>query len=196
MENILKIKDIFSKLISGKIIKIYNITNNKKIKSKLKLNITTKSPSRKQVIMPISINNSNTIISQANIHISNINKLLKDVKSKVFANFICSDNREVIITTNNEVASLDLSMVNKYIKDLNNLGSNNIMSLWLSQSKSYLEILELHYYSKNMNLPITSDVIEEIIKNTRIFNDVVLVFWLYIIKMFLKSDIAVILLWT
>ena len=129
MENILKIKDIFSKLISGKIIKIYNITNNKKIKSKLKLNITTKSPSRKQVIMPISINNSNTIISQANIHISNINKLLKDVKSKVFANFICSDNREVIITTNNEVASLDLSMVNKYIKDLNNLGSNNIMSL-------------------------------------------------------------------
>jgi len=76
----------------------------------------------------MSSNNSNIIISQANVYISNINRLLKDIKSDVSANFMCFNNKEVIITTKKVVASLDLSMIKKYIKNLNNLDSNNIMS--------------------------------------------------------------------
>lgn len=81
--------------------------------------MTTKNPSRKQIIISISINNAKAIISQANKHISNINKLLKDVKSNVSADFIYSNNKEVIITTNKVVAASDLNIVKKYIKKLN-----------------------------------------------------------------------------
>jgi len=53
----------------------------------------------------MNTNNSKIVISQANKHISNINRLLKGVKSNVSADFICSDNKGVIITTN-KVAKL------------------------------------------------------------------------------------------
>ena len=42
---------------------------NNRVKNKLKLNIITKEPSRKQVIIPMSKINSNTTVSQANIYI-------------------------------------------------------------------------------------------------------------------------------
>lgn len=111
------------------IIKIHNITNNKRLKDKPKLNITTKGPSRKQIIILISANNSKTIILQANIYILNINILLKGMTSKVSANFICSNNKEVIITTNKAKASSDLNIVERYVKELNDINSNNVMNL-------------------------------------------------------------------
>ena len=64
----------------------------------------------------MSTNNSNAIITQANEHILNINRLLKGVKSDVSVDFICSDNKGVIATT-----SSDLSIVEKYVKELNNI---------------------------------------------------------------------------
>ena len=47
----------------------------------------------------MSTNNSKAIITQANEHIMNINRLLKDVKSDVSVDLICSDNKGVIATT-------------------------------------------------------------------------------------------------
>ena len=66
VDNIIKIKDTFSKLLAKKIIEIHDIVNSKEKKNKLKLNMTTKNPSRKQVIILISSNNFKAIISQAN----------------------------------------------------------------------------------------------------------------------------------
>jgi len=77
----------------------------------------------------MSVNNSEAIVLQAKIHISNINRLLKDVKSKVSANFIYSNNKGIIIATNKIIASLDLSIVERYVKELNNINSNDGMSL-------------------------------------------------------------------
>lgn len=128
IENILKIKDVSSRLSSNKIIKIHNIVNNDEMKSKLKLNVTTKGPSRKQIIILMRKNNSNIIVSQVNIHISNINRLLKGVKSEILADFIYFNNRKFIITTNKLAATSDLNVIKKYIKKLNNINSNNIMS--------------------------------------------------------------------
>ena len=85
IEEILKIKEVFSKLSPGKIIKIQN---KNRIKNKPKLNITTKEPSRKQTIIPMSSDNINVIILYANKHISNMNRLLKNIKSDVLANYI------------------------------------------------------------------------------------------------------------
>ena len=48
----------------------------------------TKSLSRKQIIISMGTDNSEKIIAQANSYISNINRLLKDVKSEVFTDYI------------------------------------------------------------------------------------------------------------
>ena len=122
----------------------------------------------------MNINNSEIIISQANKHISNINKLLKDMKSDISADFICSNNKEVIITTNKAVALSDLNIVKKYIKELNNINSNDIISPQLSQFKLYFKILGILYFLENINLPITFNIIEIVTKNTHISNDIVL----------------------
>ena len=57
-------------------------------KDKPRLNITTKNPLRKQIIIPIESNNAEKIIAKANTHVSNINKLLKEVKSEILVDFI------------------------------------------------------------------------------------------------------------
>ena len=62
--------------------------------------MTTKGLSRKQIIILISSDNISIIISQANKYISNMNKLLKNIKSDISANYIWSDNKDIIITTN------------------------------------------------------------------------------------------------
>ena len=61
-----------------------------------------------------------------------------------------------------------LNMVEKYIKDLNNVDLSNIMSLRLPQSKSYLKILGILYFVEDTNLPIISNIIEWIIYSSYI----------------------------
>ena len=55
-----------------------------------------------------------------NTYIMNINRLLKGVKSKISTNYIHSDNK--LITSSN------LNIVKKYMKELNNVDLNNIIS--------------------------------------------------------------------
>ena len=62
--------------------------------------MTIKRLSRKQIIILISRENINIVILQANVHISNIKRLLKTIKSNISADFICSNNKGVIIITN------------------------------------------------------------------------------------------------
>jgi len=69
---------------------------------------------------------------KTNTYISNINKLLKRVKSKISVDFIWSDNKRLLITTNKVATTSDLNIVKKYIKNLNNVDFNDIMSLRLS----------------------------------------------------------------
>ena len=66
------------------------------------------------------------------------------------------------------------------------------MSLKLPQSKSYLKILDISYYIKNMNLFITTNIIERVLQITYISNDIVLTSHSYIIKVSPKSNIAII----
>ena len=75
----------------------------------------------------MSSNNINIIVLHANVHIANINRLFKNIKYNVSANFICSDNKGVIITTNKMAAALDMNIINKYIKELDNINSNIVM---------------------------------------------------------------------
>ena len=94
------------------------------------------------------------LCAQSNTHITNINKLLKGVKSKISTNYICSNNKRIIIMTNKIAISPNLKIVEKYIKELNDIDSNNIMSTRLLQSKSYFKILGILYFLEDPNLPV------------------------------------------
>ena len=113
-------------------------------------------------------------MAQSNVHITNINGSLKGIKSEVVVNFIRSDNKGIIVTTNKVVAISDLNVVEEYIKNLNNVNSSNVMSFRLSQLKLYLKILDISYFVEDTNLFLTSDIVERVIETTHIFNDVVL----------------------
>jgi len=87
IKNIVKIKENFLNLLAQKVKEVHKVLNNLK-KNKSKLNITTKSPPRKQVIILMSLLNTNKFIAKSNQHIANINIFLKNVKSNILADFI------------------------------------------------------------------------------------------------------------
>ena len=117
--------------------------------------------------------NSNSIervMAQLNVHVTYINRSLKDIKSEVVVDSIRSNNKSIVVTT------LDLNIIEEYIKNLNDVNSSDVMSSRLPQSKSYLKILGILYFVENTNISLTSDIIKRVIEITYIFNNVVLAF--------------------
>jgi len=88
MKNVIYIKDIFPKLPTKKVIEINDIVNNKAGLKKPKINMTTKSPLRKQIIISINTYNSKIIGNFTNTHIANINRCFKEAKSATITDFI------------------------------------------------------------------------------------------------------------
>ena len=70
--------------------------------------MTTKEPSRKQIIIPMNNKNKLQFIKNLSSHIANINRILKNIKSKIVADFNRVENSGIIITTNKVAAPLDL----------------------------------------------------------------------------------------
>jgi len=52
------------------------------------------------------------------------------------------------------------------------MNTEDIQSMQLPQSKSYLKILGISYLIKGMNIPINASIIETIIKTTHVFNNI------------------------
>jgi len=172
INEIIRISEVFLKLLANKVLEIHKILNNIGQNKKPKLNITMKDSSRKQVIVFMSTNNILKVIVNANTYVSNINQLLKGVKSEVSVDFIFFDNRGLLLTTNKVAISSDLNIIEKYLKDSNDIEHEEDISPKLLQSKSYLKILSISYFVKSMNLLIFSNIVESIIKSTHIFNDI------------------------
>ena len=99
VSSILKLKENYPTLLLGKIKVIHKmITNMDKVKPYIRM--TTKSLSRKQIIVLISkINTKNIMVSSAN-HVTNINRVLKNIKSKVIVGYICLETIEITIVSN------------------------------------------------------------------------------------------------
>ena len=97
-----------------------------------------------------------------------------------------------MIITNKVVLLLDLSIIEKYIKNTDVIQSNNIIAPRLSQLKFYLKILNILYLIEDTNVSITSNVVKRIINFMHIFNNVVLTSKIRFIKALPKSDIVVI----
>ena len=83
--------------------------------------MTTKGPSYKQVIVPMDSENSKKFISLSGDHVTNLNHALKNIKSETIVNFICVNYRGLIITSNKVALLLDISIINRYVKNCNNV---------------------------------------------------------------------------
>ena len=108
------------------------------------------------------------------------------------ANYICTNGKGIIITTNNIASLSDLQAIEKYVKSTSYINSDQVQSLRLPQSKSYLKIVGISYLSKATNSYISSDEVKRILKNNHIFNNVVLALKPRIVKISPKLDIAII----
>ena len=138
--NILKIKEAFPALPNKRILEIHNATfptlNNKG----KKIQPTTKGLSRKQAIVPIFSNLTNSIMKDANNHIFQINSYLKNIKSTLCAEFICPCPGDISIIT------------------------NEVLALCLPQSKLYLKITSIPYLHSDGN-KISSDNVTDFMKH-------------------------------
>ena len=134
--------------------------------------------------------NAELIVNSAHIHISNINKCLKNSKSNIFADFIRYNASGIIITTNTPANDLNLSTIKNYLKNVQNVNPDSIESPRLPKSKSYMKIVGLPYLSK---LGVMSpDIIEGVLKNSHLFKNASLASKPCVIKASPKSDKAVV----
>ena len=142
---VIKIKEIFLSLEAKKIDQI-NIIIKSTPKTKPHIQMTTKGPSRKYIIIPMSSENITKFIKNSSLHVTNINRLLRNVKPKVLADFIQSYPLEIMVVTNKMASQLNLQIIKHYVKNADNINSLHVKVLRLSQSKSYLKIIGIPYF--------------------------------------------------
>jgi len=147
----LRIKDAFSNLQNKKIELVQKIMSGDQ-KPKLCINITTKEPSHKQVIILMNKKNAINFVKDSSNHITNINRNLKNIKLDVMANFTHIKNKEVVIIINKIASNLDLQTIEKYIKNVQSIEADHIEFPRLSQSKFYLKIISIPYLLEQTNV--------------------------------------------
>ena len=122
----------------------------------------------------------------------NLNRVLKNIKSDIIVDFICSDLLGIIIITSKVASTSDLQSIKKYIKSTNSIDSNDIKVPCLSQSKSYFKIIGISYFQKVLLSLIMPKLVKDTIKQNQIFDNVILVSKLHIIKISPELDMAII----
>ena len=103
LADILKIKNNFSNLSLKKIEDINKVINNTG-KQKPYINMTTKNLSHKQIIIPIKTDNIRNITLSLDKYVTNINRALKNIKSKIIINFIHTNYYGLIINSNKVIS--------------------------------------------------------------------------------------------
>ena len=88
--------------------------------------MTTKSPSRKQVIVLMNSNNIKKFIEESSSHISDLNRVLKDIKSEVMVDFVQLGLAGITIVTNKVASALNLQSIENYIKNANHIDSKGV----------------------------------------------------------------------
>jgi len=87
----------------------------------------------------------------------------------------------------------NLQLIGNYIKNVKNIDVIDIDVSCLPQSKFYLKIIDIPYYSHdNPSKYLLFNDIEEIIKQNQIFDNVILVSKLCAIKVSPKSDMTIV----
>ena len=192
ISEVLKIKEVFPAINTKKINQINNIIkDNPKLKPCIQM--TTKGPSRKQVIILMSSENNNNFMKNSATYIANINRHLRNAKLEVLVDYICLDPLRISIITNKVSLPSDLQIIDQYIKNSRDINTLQVDEPHLSQSKSYLKIIGIPYFPYgNIQDRLTSSDVETILKQNQIFDNVNLVSKPRVIKVLLKSDMSII----
>ena len=86
-----------------------------------------------------------------------------------------------------------MSIIDNYVKNLNNINSLQVDKPWLPKSKSYLKITSIPFFPHaNSQEKLTSDNIEVILKQNHIFDNISLASKLRVIKVSPKSDMTIV----
>ena len=134
-------------------------------------------------------------MKNSSIHIANLNRNLRNSKFKVLVDFICSDPLGIIVVTNKVLLNFNLLTIEKYIKNLKNIDFTQVETPQLPQSKSYLKIISIPYYSHgsyNSQECLSSKYVEDIIKQNQIFDNIILASKPKVIKVSSKSDMVIV----
>ena len=148
----LKIKETFLYLQNKKIEQVQKLINGNNDKLKPCINMTTRDPLQKQVIVPMNNDVAKCYLKDSSMHIININHALKNIKSNIIADFIHIDDKGIIITINNMICPSDLQKIEKYVKNSLTTDVDQISTPRLPQSKSYLKIIGIPYISERSNV--------------------------------------------
>ena len=185
-------KEAFSAIDTKKIDQINNIIKSN-LKLKHRIQMTTKGLSRKQVIVPMSSENNNNFMKNSATYIANINRHLRNAKSEVLVDYICSDPLRISIITNKISLQSDLQIIDQYVKNSRDINALQVDEPHLSQSKSYLKNIGISYFShSNTQDCLTSSDVETILKQNQIFNNVNLASKPRVIKVLPKPDMSII----
>ena len=130
IEDIINISNMFLTLLPKKIIEVNNVINKSNM-VKPKIKMTSKRPLRKQVIILMSQENANTIRSNSNFHINDINRYLKDANSKILTDFIYIDKVSIIMTTNSTASAQDMRTIKNAIKNSDKINKNSVENPYL-----------------------------------------------------------------
>ena len=140
----------------------------------------------------MSKNNIYKFMALSSIHIADLNRSLKNIKSDVIVDYIQLELIGITIVTNKVALSLNLQVIENYVKNVENVNLEYIEAPRLPQLKFYVKIIGIPYFIENTNISIMLDFIESIIKSNHIFNNLSLVSKPQVIKASSKSDIAII----
>ena len=161
--DVLKIKEAFLSLNAKKIDQVNNIVN-RQSKPRSHIKMTTKGPSRKQVIIPMSAENVLSFMKNSSTNVANINKQLRNVKTDILVDYIRSDSNEITIVMNKVAQPSDLTIIDQFVKNSSDLNALQVEEARLPKSKSYLKIIGISFYPHaNSQERLTSADIEIIL---------------------------------
>ena len=137
--------------------------------------------------------NKTKFMKSSSSYITNLNRVLKNIKSEVMADFVHINQAGITIVTNKIALSLNLQTIERYVKNTNQIDLDKVKTPWLPQLKLYLKIICIPYLLENTNTPNLADVIKIIIKNNHIFNNIAVTSKLRVIKV--SSELDIVIIW-
>ena len=141
----------------------------------------------------MSSNNVSSFMKNSSLHVANINRSLWNAKTDVLVNYIRSDNTGISVVVNKVAQQSDISIIDNYIKNSNNINSLQVEDAHLPMSKLYLKIISIPYYTySDHQTKLTSYDIENILKQNHIFDNISLASKPRVIKVSPKSDMALV----
>ena len=143
--DVLKIKEAFPSLNVKKVDQVNNIVNGQS-KPRPRIKMTTKGPSKKHIIIPMSAENVFSFMKNLSTNVANINRQLRNAKTDLLVDYIRSDSNGIIIVVNKIAQPPDLTIIDQFIKNSNDVNALQVEESRLPKSKSYLKIIGIPFY--------------------------------------------------